>query len=283
MKRVLALAVACLLVAGAILIRDVVTDDDEGEVTTEGSGGGLVVACIPELIEACETLDAQVLEQDPAETIAALAAGEDIDAWVSVDPWPEMAGIIDDRISLGVPEPVAQTDLVLLVRTGEIPNGCGEPVTWTCLVDGLGDEVAVPGGSSAVAPLIAGHAAEDFLPGLASNDFADPEFERRIGDLDTGIDDPLGDIRVGLPEPAATGALAVDLPSLGGRRSTLTESPGRSGATVAVVVAGPAAQEVGGNNAFAQALASLRWEVTPDAATTGLPRAGVLVALQDLL
>jgi hypothetical protein len=159
-----------------------------------------------------------------------------------------------------------------------VSSGC-DPISWTCLVDALGDRVAVADADDAVGRLVIGHAAADFHgPDLASNDFVDPDFAGRLDDLDIG-GDPLGDIRVGLPEPAATGALRVQLVDLGTRLDQFTQSRGEIPVTVAVVVGGRRADRDAGQPAFTAALEDLGWDVRPDAATTGLPDAGVLVAL----
>jgi hypothetical protein len=280
MKRVLALAVACLLVAGALAVRAALASDDDGDGTDDdSSGGGLVIACVPELAQACEALDRDVAElriEDPEDTIA----DPDVDAWVTLDPWPAIAATATrrDPFPRDTAVPVAQTDLVLIVREEQVPGGC-DPVAWTCLVDELGDNVAVdPDSGSGL--LVLGFAAADLHggEGLASNDFDDPDFRRRLDALDIGRD-PLADIRVGLPEPVATGALAVQLERLGTRRDTLVEAPGPFPATVAVVVAGREADRVAGEPSFTAALGELGWDLRTDAATTGLPSPGVLFAL----
>jgi hypothetical protein len=280
MKRVLAVGVACLLMAGALVVRNAITGDDEGD-GDDGSGsdpggdGDLVVACIPELEDACRALDRQVSDlriEDPADTIG--TAG-DVDAWVTLDPWPAMAGVerLADR------EPVADDALVVLAQAGSVPAGCEDGLTWTCLVAELGDRVAVPDPGTATGRLVLGHAAIDLFGGpLASNDFVDPAFAEAMRTLDVG-GDPLGDIRIGLPEPAATGALRLDLATLGNR--PVQSGPGASPATVAVVVAGPQRDRVAGEPSFTEALAGLGWRVDPQSQTSGLPNAGVLVALTE--
>jgi hypothetical protein len=278
MKRVLALAVACLLMAGALAVRNVLTDDDDDGDTDGGEEGDLVIACIPELEAACRALEREVAElriEDPAATIE----DPDVDAWITLDPWPAMVELETGTSPFpGAPVPVAATDLVLIAREDQVPSTC-ETVTWTCLVDQLGDLVAVPDPDSASGRLVLGHAAVDFFgPGLASNDFADPGFSDRLAALSIG-GEPLEDIAVGLPEPVATGSLVVQLAELGNRRESFVESPGAQPATVAVVVAGRQADRVHGEPSFTEALAELGWEILPDAATTGLPDAGVLLAL----
>jgi hypothetical protein len=284
MARVLALLGAILLIAAALVARSIL-DDESGDDGDGGGDGGasLAVACIPELREACEAVDRDVTLtiEDPGETIARIADGDDVDAWITLDPWPAMASFLDDSVELDDPIGVATSDLVVLARTARLPDRC-DPPAWTCLVDVLGDSVAAPAATTALGVLVLGHAATDFFGGpFAANDLADPALADRLAALDLAGRDPLEDLRVGLPEPAATGALEVQLASLGVRLEQFDTGPGASPATVAVVVAGDDADRIAEDPAFTAALADLGWDVVPDAATTGLPNAGVLVALQE--
>lgn len=283
MSRVLALIGAICLIAAAILARSLLVDDGGDDGGGDDGVGDLVVACIPELREACEAIDgvAELRVEDPADTIAAIAAGEDIGAWVTFDPWPTMASIIEARAEIAPTEAVAVDDLVLLARTSRSDGtGCPDPLSWACLVDGLQRSVAVPDPDDALGALVLGQAATDFFGGpFAANDFDLPQLADRFAllEVDGGAFD---DMRVGLPEPAATGVLALELDDLGVRRGDFTESPSGAPATVAVVVAGPQNQRITRQSDFTAALRELGWQVGPDAATTGLPAAGVLVALQ---
>jgi hypothetical protein len=284
MSRVLALIGAVCLIAAAILARALLTGDgDDGDGGGGDGGDALVVACIPELEAACRAIDRDVelSIEDPAVTIGRLADGEDIDAWVTLDPWPAMAAIVEPRAVAEPVEPVASDELVLLARTNTAEGtGCDDPLTWSCLVDALGDSVAVPEPTAGLGVLILGQAATDFFGGtFAANDFGQPQLADRFALLEVD-DDAFEDMRVGLPEPAATGVLDLDLDSLGVRRGDFTASTSAAPVTVAVVVAGPRADRVAGEPGFTTALEDAGWTLDPDAATTGLPNAGVLVALQ---
>jgi hypothetical protein len=281
MKRVLALAVACLLIAAALAARSAVgddSDDDDGDADGGSNGGDLVIACIPELENACEAIDRDLADlriEDPDATIA----DPDVDAWITLDPWPEIAEMQAGREIFGPAVAVAQTDLVLIAREAQVPPGC-DPVAWSCLVDALGDRVALANPATAAALLLLGHAAIDFFgdPALVSNDFSDPALADRLAALGIG-GDPLDDVRIGLPEPSATGALEVQLALFGSRLDQFVMAPGRFPATVAVVVAGRDADRVASERSFTDALAELGWDVDPGSATTGLPNPGVLLAL----
>lgn len=87
-----------------------------------------------------------------------------------------------------------------------------------------------------------------------------------------------------LPDPDVTVITAADFGrEVAGRArgEAFSGHPGATPATVAAVVAGDDAGRIAGESSFRDALARLGWTLDADAATTGLPNAGVLVALQD--
>lgn len=288
MARVLALLGAILLVAAALVARSVLDDESDDDGDGRGAGGGsLAVACIPELEEACEAIDRDVTLtiEDPAETIARIADGDDVDAWITLDPWPAMAPFLDDTIGLDTSIGVASTDLRLMVRDAAVPAAC-DAVTWTCLVDELGDQVTLPDPDSALGRLAVAFAANDFFPGFAANELRDDTaLQARLAAVgfDRSGPQPFEDMLV-LPDPDATAITAAAFERAVASRpagSSFSTAPGASPATVAVVVAGEDADGIAGNEAFTDALADLGWDLRADAATTGLPNAGVLVALQE--
>lgn len=289
MKRVLALVGAILLVVVAVVLRGVLDDDggdDDRDPVDGGDEPSLVVACVPELEAACLELardDAEVLIVTPTETITRLERGEHIDAWVTLDPWPAMAAFTldDDPFLAGEPAAVASTELVLLTRTAAVAD-CAEPVTWTCAVDTLGDDAALPIAFSTLRPFVLGQAVTDWFGATpATNDFGEPAIDDRLGEVGTPAGDPLRDIKDGLPQPSATGVLATQLRALGSRLTDFTTSPSGVPVTVAAVVVGPEADRVAGEPAFTGILEATGWTIDPAAATTGLPDPGVLVALSD--
>ncbi len=286
MKRVLAVAVACLLVALAIVVRGALDDDGDGDLDgrDDRPTAELVVACVRELADACRGLDADVRVQDPAATVE--DAGE-VDAWVTLDPWPDIAELSDpsgrfdgDRIA------VAASDLVLVVR--ESPGeGCAD---WSCAAE---RRPALPRGSSALGALLLGHAVlgwndvEREGEPFARNEFDLPEFVAWLDRLDFRADPVLEMLQFGAAGPGATGTTRAAF------ETVVTPSPRSAGlgsfatdvrATVAVVVVGDAAERIAGSDALRDGLADLGWDVDvePDATTTGLPNAGVLFALQEL-
>lgn len=281
MKRVLALVGAILLVAVAVVVRGAL-DGDESGADLPDDDADLTVACVRELARACDALPGDVRIEDPAATLGRV---DEVDAWVTLDPWPAMA-----RFTLGVPFPgdavgVATSPLLLLARTGAVPDGC-EPIAWTCLVDGLGDGVVLPPSRTALGRLALGAAAEDFLPGFSRADlFDDAELGRRIDELGTAAD-PIADIfAFGPAGPKATATTGADLIArFDGRRedANFTRGAGARPVTIAVVVAGPAAGRVAAHPAFTDALADAGWTLADGSTSAGLPEPGVLFALQEV-
>lgn len=291
MSRVLALIGAVCLIAAAIVARSVLTGDDGGGDGGDDGGGDaeLVVACIPELEDACNAIERPMALsiEDPATTIERLAAGEDIDAWVTFDPWPAMASELEDRAAFDEVVGVAESGLVVVVRDDAIPEGC-EPVAWACLVDQLGNKVVVPDPDSAIGRLVVGQAATDFFPGLASNDLRDDvDLQGRLGRL--GVDrsgDPAEIDMILLPDPDAAGttqaSFTADVAS-SPRAGGLSAYPSAAPASVAIVVAGSDVDRITGEPEFTAELRSQGWTIAADAVSTGLPRPGVLIALQGFV
>lgn len=295
MKQVLAVGIAALLIAGALFLRNVLEDDDGGGGEGEG-GGELVVACVRELREACEALDgvSELRIGDPAATIEAAAAGE-IDAWVTFDPWPAIAAEQERRdVFAGEPVAVATTGIVLLARTASLPPECDRTVDWSCVAAATGSNAAaLPSPTTAFGLLALGHAAIGWaaveLAGepLTRAEIEDTPFQAWVGRIAFG-GDPLEDmLLLGRAGPVATAATqarhATDVvPSR--ESANLSPAPTTAAASITVVVAGPRADRIAGQEAFLVALDELGYDrsAAPDAATVGLPSPGVLVALQEL-
>lgn len=282
MRQVLAVVVAVTLVAVAIVVRDALDDDGDADDGGSDDGDGeLVVACVTELAEACEALDGAVLRiEDPADTIAA-AAG--VDAWVTFEPWAEMAAAQEARTVFDGSVAVAASALLVLARPEAVDASCGATAGWACLLDG-GARVHAPPLDSALGPFVVADAGVELFGGrFATNDLRDDaEFRGRLERIRFEVADPVGEmlLPLGSAGPQATGTTQADLESRvrgTARGDALETFP--TGRTVAVVVVGRDADEVGSDDDFLAALERLGWDLAPDAATTGLPDAGVLVAL----
>ena len=285
MKQVLAVGVAALLVALAIVVRGALDDDGDGTGSDDdGPTAGLVVACVRELAAACQALDADVRVEDPAATIA---TASDVDAWVTLDPWPDIGAASEQREVIGGDRvAVASSDLVLVIRTA-LDDECAD---WACAAE---LRPALPRPATALGRLLLGHAALGWSaverPGepFARNDFGLPEFDRWFDALDFERDPVLDMLQLGAAGPGATG-------TTGATFDTVVRTSPRSvdieafdtgvPASVVVTVVGPAARRIAGNRDLLDGLAELGWDldVEADATTTGLPSAGVLFALQEL-
>ena len=288
MKQVLAVAVAALLVAVAIVVRGALDDEESADADAPADDDELVIACVRELREACSALPGDVRIEDPSETIA---SADEIDAWVTLDPWPAIAEVQQGRpVFDGTPVAVAASDLVLLTRPAALPTTCSPEPDWFCVVESA-NEPALPRDDSALGTLLLGHAAlgwnlvERDGQSFARQDAESPEFDAWLRAIAFG-GDPVADmVQIGRAGPAATGTTAATLATFvetsresGNLDATRTAVP----ATVAVVVVGPAAERVAGDEELLDGLVDLGWDLEPDAATTGLPSAGVLFALQEI-
>jgi len=284
MKRVLALAGAALLVVIAVLVRGAL-DDDGDDVTADNGDDDepteLVVACIPELEDACRQLDgvATLRVEDPGATIE---NPDDVDAWITLDPWPDIAATAraPDRLTQDALV-VASSPLLLLLRTDAL-EGCDD---WACAGDS--QRAALPMPSSALGRLALGHAASEWSSvtrpnePFAAQEFALPEFQRWLGAIDFSRD-PVDDMLVlanAGPRATAITAAAYDADvSASPRAEGLATSRGAGAATVVAVVTGSAADSV--RDQLEIALLDQGWEpAASDARSEGMPSAGVLFAL----
>lgn len=291
MKRVLAVAVAALLVAVAIVVRDAIDDGNDGR-RRAGDGGDLVVACVTELRDACEALAgvSELRVEDAADTVEST----DVDAWVTYDPWPAMAEVDAGRPPVeGDVVAVGRTELVLLARSAALPGACGGEASWACVAEAAGSGApALPPRTTALGILLLGHAAASWSaevrPGepFAANEFDLPDFDAWHRSL-VFLRDPVADMIVFAPAgPVAAGTTAAVVETVvtpSREASRLDVATTVVPASVAVVVVGHGADRLAGQQAFLDALAELGYDAAePTARTTGLPAPGVLVALQEI-
>ena len=288
MKQVLAVAVAALLIAVAIVVRGALDDDGDDSPTADGGGDDLVVACVPELRSACERLDGDVRIEAPAATIA--AAGE-VDAWITFDSWPEIAELRAGQALFDeAPVPLASSGLVLLTRTDALPDACSPQPDWVCVIDS-DNEPALPSDDTALGVLLLGHAALGWNlivrggQSFARQDAESAEFDAWLRSIEFG-GDPVADmVEIGRAGPAATGTTAAAFETTvqtTREADDLAATPTAVAATAAVIAVGPAADRVADDADFRDGLVALGWRLDPDAATTGLPNAAVLFALQEI-
>lgn len=293
MKRVLALGAALLLVAIAVLVRQQLDDGGSGSGGGDGGdGGALVVACVPELADVCSAIaGADVRVEAPADTIAALEGDDPPDAWVTFDPWPELAEVDAQRALFDEPaRPVASSPLLLLTRSNSVPAGCEDP-NWDCIVDGRANGgPSLPAPSTAFGAVAIGHAALEWSavarPGepFARQELALPNFRAWLAGIDLGARDPLDDMFVfANAGPVATAVTDVTYRDrvVGSRdEAALEPHTGALEGTIAVVVAGRSADRVAGDDRFNAALLEQGW-LRGEARAAGLPNAGVLFAIVE--
>ena len=107
-RRLLALAVALLMIAGALALRNRI-DDDGSEGSAGGGSGPVELVCATELRAACEALtadndDVLVTVQPAGVTAARLTTASgplDFDGWLVEAPWPQI--VDESRARVGSP------------------------------------------------------------------------------------------------------------------------------------------------------------------------------------
>lgn len=153
LKRLGAIALAVILILGAVLIRDRVIDDDGGS-----SGGddrprtGREIVCVSDLREACTALDEERGDIDirieaAGDTLEALAALDDpseAPIWVTMEPFPAM---VDSLRQVDRREPmtsdqtaVASSPIALVMqpdRAAVLSAACNE-FDWSCIGQAAG-------------------------------------------------------------------------------------------------------------------------------------------------
>lgn len=290
MTRAAAVVVAIALVAAAVIVRTVVIDDDGGG-GDDRPAGELVIVCAPDLRVACDDLDGDVRVEDAEITAAALAGGDDIDVWVAPAPW---IGIVEDARERGglaprfaASTPVARSQLVV-VGPVEL-DGCD----WRCIGDRAGGDLDLGARpfTSGIGTLHLGALASGFFgtSGFAANDFdgAFTSWLAGVVDGTTTATEPVTRLLqsraffdAALSYEAEAGpafdAAAED------RRAGLALTYPQPMAFVDAVVAsvGGDADDVAA--VAAEALTAAGWKEA-GAGDDGLPRAGVLAALRELV
>jgi hypothetical protein len=278
---VLAVLAAVVLVVGAVLIRNRIIDGGDGGGGGGGGGdGGVTLACVTELEEACEALadaedDVEVVVEDAGTTLEKLTAGDSgYDGWLTFDPWPAVVAAGRPAQSLGDQgDGLAAAELLIAVPDNADP--CGGPVTWRCLGD-----TAVNGGYFGRTDVF-------------TNDFEEPGFDSWYNNLTAADDrdDPLGALLLVYPPTRLYDAVGTDRAQFdasvpGSRADGRLDVAEPDPLAAAVVVMAPVAgadggeriAELAGNDALAEGLADLGWDVG-SSPSANLPDPGVLYAL----
>jgi hypothetical protein len=283
--RVFALVVAVGLIVGAVLVRSAL-DDDETTPATGDQSTNLV--CSTELAAACDAIGGTV--EDAATTASRLISGDpdDVDVWIAPAPWPAM--VDDARTRAGRDALFEHTTVVarspISIVAGGDPGDCG----WRCIGDGA-DTLGMPAPTSGFGLLVLGAAASDWFgtSDFAANDF-DPAFRSWItGVVDriVVIDDPVTrilqsraffDLAVSYEASARATLDAASADRKDGLSLQYPQPVTSLDATVAAVEDVPSELVTTAGDALLDA----GWS-KPASTPTGLPRPGVLLALQELL
>jgi len=213
-RRVLAAIGAVAIVLVAFVVRSLL--DDSGDPSGPRGDDEVVLACSPELADACRQIPGVRVRSEPAATTsAAIVAGdaEDIDGWVTTDVWYELTAARAGR-ALGSAERVATSPVVLAVvpaRLEALERHCTGKPLWYCVGDDAGRQWTDLGGEAGWGPLQIGMPSADSAVGLsvlaagtigyfdgtdfAANDF-DPDFDSWLSRLTdasaAGDSDPMG-------------------------------------------------------------------------------------------
>ncbi len=304
LARLLAVVVAAGLVAGAFVVRGVLTDDDGGEqVVMPGSdqptadGERYRIACDADLGEqACEAV-AGVAGVDEVVMVAWADVRDDedlpYDAWLTLDPMPAVLDQVRPGVLTGEPAAVASSPLALLTRDEDVD--CAE---WACILDG---KIGVPGRDTSAGVVI----ASGVYTGLAGPD----EVETRgigVFEDDAEVRDGLRDLTDELDLERQEAKLVTQVGSyagvvtIGGRADLRIERNPAAGlervlldpeVVVGVVLAGiggkggPAVEALGDalkGKTVRDALGAGGWTGAPGR-SAGLPDADVIYRLQEEL
>jgi hypothetical protein len=300
--KLLAVIAAIVMIGVALLVRSNLGDDDGGPGGDGGSRETFEVVCITELASICEELEPEGLDvtvEDAGTTAARLASEtSDIDAWVTIDPWPEMVDV--ERRLAQLPElftpatspAVASSDLVLLLA-GETDPECG----WNCVVVRSGEqqEIGVPANNTGFGLQVIGEA---FASHMDTAEFSlqdirdESQWLGRLLASEPSVDAELrmatqgtaAYIGAGTTEQRANTVLDTE----GGRVRKLhlgaVEVPARADVVVASLAGSDSTDRLKGiftgQNARA-AFTAEGWTAPAGEGPTGLPAADLLVALRE--
>ncbi len=313
LPRLIAVVTAVALVLGALAVRNNL--DDEGDAGAGNADGPIRLVCARELADACGDLeggDVSVVVEDASTTADRLAGGNgrpDLDAWLTIDPWPAM--VEDARARAGA-EPVlastsdvlARSPLVIVAkadRADVLARACATTsVEWSCVGQHAGASWASLGGDETWGSVRPGHLSPDTSASglavlaqasasyagradLSANDLDDPAYRRWLTTLERSVptftpsaSSPVEEV-LQRPTYDVVGTTEADA------TTTLERSPGRRGSltifypqpmvtadVVLVSVGGGALPDSLGSDA-SRALAGAGWR---DAGTGGSPPAG---------
>lgn len=296
MKRFLALVAAVVMIGGAIVIRSNIDDDDSGG----SSSGPVTIACVTELAAQCKALaNVEVRVEDAAITAKAIADGKsDIDGWVTFAPWPEIVDLLARRDAISDGTRIARSQLV--IATVEERQAVLNCTTWRCLGDAIGQpwtsfggkqewgavKIGLPPLASGAGLLMFGNAVSGFVgrADIATNDLdADPEYPVWRANVTTS--ETSAPLRTFVQQfPAAfsfVGATEAERNAVT-RDGVGTLVPIPTASAVVVIAPVNGGRVSGLTSDLQRQLRETGWSTDGLEAPTGLPDAGVLLALSGL-
>ena len=283
MNRLLAVAAAIAMIAGALYVRGRIDDDSGGGGNTGGNGE---LVCDPVLEDACRAVGDDVVVEDAATTAERLLTVDrvEFDSWVTPGPWPAMVDAL--RSSAGRPAlfddggSVVGSSRMALVAPPGAPDGwraVGEAVGGGDLRLGWRDP------ATGLGVLQVGAFAVGFFdgPDFATNDFEDPAFTGYLEGIEDGAEvarSPL-ERRLQFGPSFADAVVSVDVEASAqlqaagpGRRGDLRSLYPDPVVAVEAVLVGDADLAEG----LDDELLEEGWSAAP---RSGLPAPGVLAAL----
>jgi hypothetical protein len=295
-KRLLALVAAAAMVVGAVVYRS-----SRDSTASTAPPIAAEVVCASELGPVCDSLPGATVE--PAAVTAdrllpaRTAAESGVAAWLAPGPWAAMvdAGRSSaPKLFTGRSEALAHTSLVAVVRKGQAPSTCGAgPASWKCIGDAAqnqGFRIGADPARSAIGLLVRAAALTGFI---GSTQFGSNDIEGPPGDWLANLD-----ARLAAAPSLGAGSLADFLLKPGSASVFLSAGAAAAGAPPAgfdVVTPVPAASieavlaRTGGNRGnvsvaeVTSALGRAKWEPGPMPGNGGLPSAGVLLALREVV
>jgi hypothetical protein len=316
LARLLAIVTALILVGLALWFRSGLGGGDKSGGKGNGGGGKpLVVACVTELEDVCKAIDGQdgvkVRVEAAGTTADELSADKpksDVDAWITLDPWPAMVDVEREpspKLFNTAPARIASSPLALLLgRT--LPGACTRTPTWPCLGDAAGDQppfkVGIPTIEDGLGPLVT---AQALAGKLGKSDFDRTAIEEQS----SWLDDLVGSSAAATDAPQALVPLGGTYQAVGttrGAAQNVASSEQGQGAGAHVVALDPpmradvivSAPSGAGNDpgAAVERVAALlkgdkaqtalrkgKWQVPAARGDNGLPDPDVLVALRRAL
>jgi hypothetical protein len=297
-KRALAVVAAVTMVVGSLLLRSRLDDTSGG-----GNGGNtkVVLACVTELADACNALAGANVEIRIADAGTTSKSVSGIDGWVTLDPWPEIAGLSASPVR------VASSPLVIAAvaeRAAVLQAHCGGTIGWKCLGDAIESDwasiggqpewgkvrVGIPSVKTATGLLLIGNATAGYFgrPDVATNDFdVDDGFLAWFAKLKRAPQpaDPFPTFIQQFPASfSAVGVIeAKEAAGVGVKPVTVVNPSPQASAVVVVAPVNPSTEgrvrTLARSAALRDALKAQGWNIDAVPTNSGLPGAGVLLAL----